>query len=180
MIQHKSPPMAETETETSDQFREDDLEFRTITTLLHMLKSHDEQRAESNEVAPHVRKHLKLLTSVSAMLVMNHEVIAMIPKHSATGLTLFIGTEPTNCDPGFDNFALPSLHLLAKNPRDNDSLVSFVLFDQTCPDNCRTDSVSLMEIPVVDIDEDIFQFIVKNWSAFPPPANDTCYTSFQC
>lgn len=73
--------------------------------------------------------HLKLLTSVSAMLVMNHEVIAIMPKRSATGLTFFISPEP-NLDNGADKLGevdnlntdhpISSLHLVTKNPRNQE------------------------------------------------------------
>lgn len=83
--------------ESRYKFREDDLEFRTVTTLLYLHGSHDEhdeQRPDTSPVNRRANKHFKLLASVSSMLVMNYEVIALMPKRSATGLTQFIGLEP--------------------------------------------------------------------------------------
>lgn len=117
------PPLEE----SSSRFREDDLEFRTLTTILSLLNSHDEQEPDSNSPTPQMQRHLKLLASVSAMLVMNHEVIAIMPKRSATGLTLFIGPEP-NPDPDIDvddesedaNETPSALHLVAESPGDGE------------------------------------------------------------
>lgn len=113
-------------TESILRFREDDLEFRTITTLLYILGCRDEQEPERNPLAPRLQRHLKLLASVSSMLVMNHEVIAIVSKRCTTGLTLFIVPEP-NPDPDtvdVDEVEDPnahhlcsSLHLVIKNPR---------------------------------------------------------------
>lgn len=120
-------------TESSLRFREDDLKFRTITTLLYILGCHDEQEPERNPLAPRMQRHLKLLASVSAMLVMNHEVIAIMSKRCATGLTLFIVLEP-NPDPETVDVGevedpnahhpCSSLHLVTKNPRDKEMWVS--------------------------------------------------------
>lgn len=112
------------------RFREDDLEFRTITTILSKLGSRDDRKEEKRVLAPSITRHLKLLASVSAMLVMNHEVIAIMPKRSAAGLTLFIGPQPntateTNDSEDHDDHddhedGGPGLHFITKNPRVND------------------------------------------------------------
>lgn len=113
--------------ESSARFREDDLEFRTLTTLLYILDSHDEQVPDTSSVTPRMDRHLKLLASVSAMLVMNHEVIAIMPKRSGAGLTLFIGPEPIPDMGGMsvedveeNHYPFSSLHLVTKNPRNNE------------------------------------------------------------
>lgn len=123
MSSDRIPPFVE----TSDRFREDDLEFRTVTTMLYILGSRDELGPDTNSVAPRMERHLKLLASVSAMLVMNHEVIAIMPKRSVAGLTLFIGPEPNPDTDGVDvvedegdDDAFSSLHLVTKNPRNNE------------------------------------------------------------
>lgn len=112
------PPFAE----SRDKFREDDLEFRTITTLLYLLDTHDEQRPDITPVSRRMDKDLKLLASVSSLLVMNHEIIAIMPKRSAAGLTLFIGPEPVPdmADSDGNEYPFDSLHLVTKNPRNNE------------------------------------------------------------
>lgn len=117
-IDATSPPCAE----SSDKFRQDDLEFRTITTLLQLLDTHDEQGPDITPGSHRVDKHLKLLASVSAMLVMNHEIIAIVPKRSAAGLTLFISPEPLPdvADGDGNEYPFDSLHLVTKNPRNKE------------------------------------------------------------
>lgn len=117
-IDASPPPVAE----SSDKFREDDLEFRTVTTLLYLLDSHDEQSADTSPISPRMDRHLKLLASVSSMLVMNHEVIAIMPKRTSAGLTLFIGPEPVPdvAENQSEDYPFDSLHLVTKNPRNNE------------------------------------------------------------
>lgn len=105
------------------RFREDDLEFRTITTILSKLGSRDDREEEKRVLAPSLTRDLKLLASVSAMLVMNHEVIAIMPKRSAAGLTLFIGLQPntateTDDSEDHDNHQdeSPGLHFTTGDP----------------------------------------------------------------
>lgn len=108
--------------ESSDKFRKDDLEFRTITTLLYLLDTHDEQSPDITPISRRMDRHLKLLASVSAMLVMNHEVIAIMPKRSAAGLTLFIGPEPVPdvADGDGSEYPFDSVHVVTKNPRNKE------------------------------------------------------------
>lgn len=56
------------------------------------------------------------------MLVMNLEVIAIMPKRSATGLTLFIGPEPVPdvTDGDGSEYAFDSVDLVTKNPRNKE------------------------------------------------------------
>ncbi|KAL0634869.1 hypothetical protein Q9L58_006229 [Maublancomyces gigas] len=130
------PPFAE----SSDKFREDDLEFRTITTLLYLLGSHNQRGSDTSPVRRRTDRYLKLLPSVPSMLVMNREVIAIMPKRSATGLTLFICPEPVPDMDGVD---------AADGEESEKDRIS--------------DSVTLMKIPVVNIGDNIFEFIVCNW-----------------
>lgn len=124
------------ENSTADElarFRKDDLEFRTITTILSKLGSRDDRKEEKKrDLAPSVTRHLKLVASVSAMLVMNHEVIAIMPKRSAAGFTLFIGLQPntateTNDSEDHDDHdhedESPGLHFITKNLRVKDKSV---------------------------------------------------------
>lgn len=114
------------------KFREDDLEFRTITTILSKLRARDDREEERRVLAPSLTRHLKLLASVSAMLVMDHEVIAIMPKRSAAGLTLFIGPQPgtateMNDSEDHDDHdhedESPGLHFITKDPRDEGKFV---------------------------------------------------------
>lgn len=108
------------------RFRQDDLEFRTITTILSKLGARDDHEEEKTVLAPSITRHLKLLASVSAMLVMNYETIAIIPKRSAAGLTLFIGhpnpaAEPEHPEDHDDAHGeSASVHFITKNPRVED------------------------------------------------------------
>lgn len=109
------------------RFRKDDLEFRTLTTILSKLRARDDREEEKTVLAPSIAKHLKLLASVSAMLVMNHEVIAIIPKRSAAGLTLFIGLQPNSTeetehadDFDDDHGESASVRFITKNPKVDD------------------------------------------------------------
>lgn len=107
-------------------FRKDDLEFRTITTILSKLGVRDDHEEEKTVLAPSIERHMKLLASVSAMLVMNHEVIAIMPKRSTAGLTLFIGPQPPAAetqhpeDYDDDEDESTSVHFITKNPRKDD------------------------------------------------------------
>lgn len=109
------------------RFRKDDLEFRTLTTILSKLRARDDRGEEKTVLAPSIAKHWKLLASVSAMLVMNHEVIAIMPKRSAAGLTLFIGLQPNPTeetehgdDLDDDHGESASVRFITRNPRVDD------------------------------------------------------------
>lgn len=112
--------------ESSSRLREDDLEFCALTTILNLVNFHNEQESDNNSSTLRMQWRFKLLASGSAILVMDHEVIAIMPKRSATRLILFIGPEPnpdrdTDIDDEskVDNETLSAQHLVTKNPRDN-------------------------------------------------------------
>lgn len=110
------------------KFRRDDLEFRTITTLLSKLGSRDDRKEKKSVLSPSKARHMKQLASVSAMLAVDHhEEIAILPKRSATVLTLFISaqskptTETENHeDHNHDDDESTPLHFITKNPSDLD------------------------------------------------------------
>lgn len=81
-----------------DTFVQDDLEFRTITTILSALECHDKITLRNFEVVPKLKPYLKILSALSSLLVRDHETIAILPKHSQRGITLLIGSDASLFD----------------------------------------------------------------------------------
>jgi len=78
-----------------DEDSEDDLEFRTLSTLLHVLttcrhpntSSHRSNVRQLDEIASHlgfldqeIKSTLRQLRDLTGALVRNHEIVAMLPK----------------------------------------------------------------------------------------------------
>lgn len=138
-------------------FERDDMEFRTITTLLHILSSRERLSVENFEVSRELRPRLKLLAALSSLLVRDHEILAIIPKRSSRGTTVYVGSEE---EPDFrDNESTKSTSsttsassvqesFITRNPR---------FGDQTGP-------AVLLDSPIVEVGSDIIHFLLGNWS----------------
>lgn len=157
---HLSPPVSSPSSETEKQlFIEDDLEFRTVTTLLALLESRENVTLDNFEVTDKLRPYLKMLTGFSSLLVRHHEILAILPKRSARGTELFLsaqgglsdGDELSPSSPSSPPSSPLSLHhFLARSPRN---------------DNPPDASVELLDIPDISVGTDILSFIVDNWFA---------------
>lgn len=129
-------------------FEEDDLEFRTITSLLHALDTREKITLENFQVKPNQRSSLKLLSALSSLLVRNHEILAVLPRRSVVGTTVFVSSVD-NTDI-HDELLLPapSRTFIARNPEFLDEI----------------SAVKLLDSPVVEVGKDIGEFILRNWS----------------
>lgn len=78
-----------------DAFVRDDMEFRTITTLLHALESREKVTLRDFAVTPKLKPYLKILSALSSLLVRDHEIVAILPKRSSRGIALLIGSDAT-------------------------------------------------------------------------------------
>lgn len=78
-----------------DAFVRDDMEFRTITTLLHAINCREKVTVHDFEVVPKLKPYLKILSALSSLLVRDHEIVAILPKRSRRGLALLIGSDAT-------------------------------------------------------------------------------------
>lgn len=121
-----------------------DLEFRTITTLLHALDSRENITLENFQVQPYQQPCLKLLSALSSLLVRDHETLAILPRRSVAGTTVFLysGNE---ADPPDE--LLPSNTFIARNPEFHHP----------------TDTVQLLVSPVVEVGKDLGEFLLRNW-----------------
>lgn len=146
-------------------FEKHDLEFRTITSLLHKLNLHDKITLDSFRVSQKQRPYLKLLAALSSLLVCEHEVLAIMPKRSAHGTTLFVvsGADEQcrryicSATSGASTWPSSSSHenIIPRNPR---------LDDPVHP-------VELLVSRSVHIQSDVLGFILRNWyeDSFPMP-----------
>lgn len=129
-------------------FIQDDLEFRTITTLLHLLGISERIDLDSFHVSGPERSHLKLLTALSALLVRHTETIAIMPKRSVLGTTLFVGSAvETMTRQYFPDDESTSPNIITRNPEMNDSV----------------GPVKLLGSPTIEIGSNIFEFMLENW-----------------
>lgn len=149
----------------AELFSKDDLEFRTITTLLHRLGMSERIDLDNFHVPTPQRSDLKLLAALSALLVRNAEIIAVMPKRSVLGTTIFVGSGVENMTgqyfPDYESTS-PAKSI-------------------TSPDNFVTSNpekddpvgpVQLLDSPTsVDIGSDIFAFILQNWFVILPIPN---------
>lgn len=149
----------------AELFSKDDLEFRTITTLLHRLGTSERIDLDNFHVPTSQRSDLKLLAALSALLVRNAEIIAVMPERSVLGTTLFVcsGAEDL-IRPYFpeDESTSPAIPItsrddfVTRNPEKNDPV----------------GPVQLLNSPIsVDIGSDIFAFILQNWFVILPIPN---------
>lgn len=131
----------------AELFDKDDLEFRTITTILHALGSREKIILENFHVSRKQRPHLKILSALSSLLVRDHEILAILPKRSAAAITVFVGSEE---DALLDDSlsSCSTLHnSIARNPGYRDPIRA----------------VELLDTPVVEVGPDVFGFIQRNW-----------------
>lgn len=149
------PPAPPTEAEL---FTTDDLEFRTISTLLRMLGTRERIALDNFHVSQQQRPSLKLLTALASLLVRNFEILAVMPKRSGRSTTLFVGSLAENTmekdfsddEESTTSQASSSSHetFIARNPEFED----------------HAGQVELLEGSVVDDDvPDVFSFILENW-----------------
>lgn len=81
-----------------ESFVQDDLEFRTITTILHALQYRDTVTVRNFGVVPKSRPFLKILPALSSLIARNQEIIAILPKHLQRGVALLIGFNASRFD----------------------------------------------------------------------------------
>lgn len=127
-----SPPPTEAEL-----FERDDMEFRTITTLLNILSSRERITVENFYVSRGQRPHLKLLAALASVLVRDHEILTIISKRSGRGPTVYIGLEVEEVEPDIQ--------------------------DDCITHGGPVHPVELLITPNVEVDPDIFNVIVSNW-----------------
>lgn len=72
----------------AESFKKDDLEFRTITTLLNILGSGGRVTLDNFEVPQRHRHRLKLLVALSSLLIRDHETVAVMAKSNVSGATV--------------------------------------------------------------------------------------------
>lgn len=169
---HPPPSMAAIDPASptaADLFEQDDLEFRTITTLLHTLGSRERITVENFQLSHQQRPRLKLLSALSSLLVRDHEILAVMPKRSARGMTLFVGSEGAEAahpdirdDESTSSWSSSSSHenFITRNPRYSDP----------------AGPVELLDSPSVEVGSDIFGFIVRNWFG----DISVCPRNYQC
>lgn len=135
-----------------------DLEFRTITTLLHILGIGERIDLDDFRVSMPQRAHLKLLSALSSLLVRHTEIIAVMPKRSVFGTTLFVcaGVEYTTGQYFPHDESITS--------RDDSVTRNREIDDPVGP-------VKLLDSPTVEIGSDIFAFMLQNWFVIPPIPN---------
>lgn len=136
--------------EEAKSFERDDLEFRTITTILHALNTHEKIMLENFHVKSSQRSSLKLLSALSSLLVRDHEILAILPRRSAQGTMVFVSSDE-NADELL--MTAPSRTFITRNPE----------FDHPMG------AVKLLDSPVVEVGKDIGEFILKNWFVLDCP-----------
>ncbi|KAL0630892.1 hypothetical protein Q9L58_010256 [Maublancomyces gigas] len=76
----------------AESFRKDDLEFRTITTVLNFLESSGRFTSENLVVPQQHRRHLKLVVALSSLLAREHDIVAILTKRNEFGTTFVLGS----------------------------------------------------------------------------------------
>lgn len=137
-------------------FEQDDLEFRTITTILHALDTHEKITLENFHVKPNQRSSLKLLSALSSLLVRDHEILAILPRRSSQGTTVFVSSDE-NADIHDELLSMPprSQTFITRNPEFHHPV----------------GPVELLDSPVVEVGTDIGEFILRNWFVLNYPLN---------
>lgn len=137
-------------------FAKDDLEFRTITTLLNLLAIREPIDLDNFHVSRPQRPHLKLLTALSSLLVRRAEVITVMPKRSVLGTTIFVGSEVA--DTTEKDFRDDESTSSGKSTTPHDNFVT-----RSPEKSDPVGAVRLLESPIVEIGSDILAFILKHW-----------------
>lgn len=150
------PPISEL-----DSFVQDDHEFRTITTLLNALESREKVTLQNFEVVPKLKPYLKILSALSSLLVRDHEVVAILPKRSESGVMLLIGSDESPFQQEDDPSSPPSSpssspgrrlrHYVTQNPRN---------------DNQFGGVIELTQHPIVTVGLNVDDFILKHWFVY--------------
>lgn len=144
-------------------FERDDLEFRTITTLLHLLSTRDRITVDNFEVSRGHRPSLKLLTALSSLLVRNNEVVAVMAKRSVRGTTLLVGVAAeTPTVTLFRDYGLTSSSGSSGIPAPSTSSTQNYITRDACGDG-PVGTVQLLKTPTVEVGADVFEFMVQNW-----------------
>lgn len=129
--------------EEAESFNKHDQEFRTITTLLHALGSHEKITLDNFQVSNRQKPYLKLLHGLSSLLVRDHETISILPKRSQHGITLFVAYE----DDQLDEICAPSSSVPTS----------------ASPPPPAGGGVKLLPVPIIDIGGNICDFILEHW-----------------
>lgn len=166
---HHLPPVMELTPPTpppseAGMFEKDDLEFRTITTLLNILGTRERITLDNFQVSSDQRPRLKLLAALSSLLVRDHEIVAVMPKRSGRGSTLFVGAAAeTPSEAAFrDDEPTPSLESSASSASSTSSHHNYITRNPRYKD--PVGPVELLKNPTVEVGADIFEFIEQNWS----------------
>lgn len=134
-------------------FEKDDMEFRTITTILHALDTHEKITLDNFQVQPNQRSSLKLLSALSSLLVRDRENVAILPRCSVQGTTLFVSSgEDADIRDGI-LMPAPSRTFIARNPELGHPI----------------SVAKLLESPAAEAGKDIGEFILKNWFVLHHP-----------
>lgn len=126
----EAEPRPPPSTSQHESFTADDLEFRTITTLLNALECREKITLQNFEVFPKMKPYLKILSALSSLLVRDHEIVAILPKRSGSGVALLVGSDASPFDHQ-DDFPSPPpspsqlpgsnlRHYVTRNPRFGD------------------------------------------------------------
>lgn len=155
----------------AELFEKDDLEFRTITTLLRTLGARDRVTVDNFQVSSQQRPSLKSLTALSSLLVRDCEIIAVMPKRSVRGTTIIVGSTAENStEKAFWD------HESNSSSRSSSSIESFITRNPEYLD--PVGPVALLESPIVHLDSDIFAFILQNWLVTEPARKPIPLTSY--
>lgn len=158
MITPEHEPMSLSQISEYDRFTRDDLEFRTITTALNALDCRERITLQNFEVVPRMRPYLKILSGLSSLLVRNHEIVAILPKRSRSGVALLIGSDATPFNNESD-FPSPSP---SPTQSDGESLTHYVTRNPRRGEKVGV-GVELVAHSAVTVGLELETFIMSNW-----------------
>lgn len=141
-----------------DSFVQDDLEFRTITTILNALECRDKITLRNFEVVPKLKPHLKILSALSSLLVRDHETVAILPKHSQRGITMLIGSDASLFDNEDSSVSTPT-SLSGRLSHD---------VNQDSRKGNRFGRIEITQPSVVTVGLNVEGFIMENWFVRSP------------
>lgn len=167
-VMDPTPPAPLTEAEL---FQKDDLEFRAITTLLGILGTRERITLDNFHVSRQQRPSLKLLTALSSLLVRDVETITVIPKRSVRGTTLFV------C-PAADNTIEKDFRDAKSTSSMGSSFSEVTFIARNLKHEDPVGPVELLKCPIVQVDSNIFRFILKNWFVILPARKPSPLISF--
>lgn len=167
----------QTSTDAAASFVKDDLEFRTVTTLLSILKSSGQISLDNFGVPQHHRRHLKLLVSLSSLLVREHEIVAVMAKKTVSGTTFVLGSNSKEEEAVRE---IPD-DVSTSSTSSSDTVMSIRSHYNLLTQNPRFGSppgpVQLLSgTSEMKIGSDVFQFILQHWFVdFPSSVHDSSY-----